>query len=456
MNPSDRFMNSVKTGDFVNVTERERQKAAASAPKPTASSSVTAWGIRTPNVKSTTPAATTTNQTATTTPSWITDDQAFILARPVSTPKTSNKPVDTTSSAILWATDAQIEATKQKELLDAKARDEKALQDDYNKSLLSASDNMTKFRSVLGINADGTINKDNPNSIGASIQKDFEDYKSKREQQSTEYESTRKAQVTGNIRARLAASGIDISKIPPEKLIALSDEVGVAAFGDIYNDKKNALDTINSKQEALTTKLNDLKQKGLVADQEYNTLKTTIDSTFNKTKNEIQKQYVNDIFGVVEKAKTAKEAKQTTAVNTIENFLSKVPSTIASAFRSRYQNLVTAWISPADIYKTVANDPEFSKYATQLAKSLQEAAAAKATAENAKLQSEVTKNLAAAKKASAPASSKPKAPKTLTYAQSLNAIASWTVAWRAIDPNAVWLTPAMADAEIAKWNIIPK
>ncbi len=42
MNPSDRFMNSVKTGDFVNVTERERQKAAASAPKPTASSSVTA------------------------------------------------------------------------------------------------------------------------------------------------------------------------------------------------------------------------------------------------------------------------------------------------------------------------------------------------------------------------------------------------------------------------------
>lgn len=192
---------------------------------------------------------------------------------------------------------------------------------DRDKSLIAASDNMNKFRSVLGINEDGSINVNAPNSIGASIQKDFEDYKAKRQQQSSEYESTRKAQVTGNIRARLASSGIDISKVPPERLIALSDEVGVAAFGDIYNDKQNALNSINTKQEALTAKLNDLKQKGLVADQEYNTLKTTIDSTFNKTKNDIQKQYVNDIFGVTEKAKAAKEAKQTTAVNTVENFL---------------------------------------------------------------------------------------------------------------------------------------
>lgn len=78
-------------------------------------------------------------------------------------------------------------------------------------------------------------------------------------------------------------------------------------------------------------------------------------------------------------------------------------------------------MNPADIYKTVANDPEFKKYSTQLAKSMQEAAAAKAQAENAKIQSEVTKNLATAKKAAAGST---KSAKTLTFAQSLQAIAA--------------------------------
>ena len=68
-------------------------------------------------------------------------------------------------------------------------------------------------------------------------------------------------QVVGNIRARLLQRGIDISKIPAEQLIALSDEVGVAAFNDIYKNKEDTLNRILAKEEGAMNKLNELREK---------------------------------------------------------------------------------------------------------------------------------------------------------------------------------------------------
>jgi hypothetical protein len=63
------------------------------------------------------------------------------------------------------------------------------------------------------------------------------------------------------MRAKLLARGVDISKIPQEQLIALSDDVGAKAFEDIYSNKQNTLTALSNKQENLTSKLNDLRSQ---------------------------------------------------------------------------------------------------------------------------------------------------------------------------------------------------
>lgn len=166
----------------------------------------------------------------------------------------------------------------------------------------------------------------------------------------------------------MASAGIDISKIPQEQLIALSDEIGVAAFNDIYTNKKNTIDAINQKQELATSKLNDLRNKGLIAEQEYNTTMNSINAAFNKSKNDVQRAYVNDIFGIGDKYKTAKEAKSGAAVNTIETFLRNIPSEQAGAFRSRYSSLINSGLSPAEITRRITTDPQYIAWSEYLAK----------------------------------------------------------------------------------------
>ena len=188
------------------------------------------------------------------------------------------------------------------------------------------------------------------------------------------------------MRANLLARWVDISNIAPEQLIALSDEVGAKAFEDIYQNKQATLNAITAKQEAATAKLNQLKESGAVAEKEYNNLKATIDSTFAKTKQEIQRAYVNDIFGIADTARTKKQAQEESAVNTIETFLKNVPATEAAAFRSRYSNLIKSGKTPAEIVLAITKDPEYIKKSTELAKSAQAAASAKATLEQKKIE----------------------------------------------------------------------
>lgn len=318
--------------------------------------------------------------------------------------------VDISSPGVFNSTDAQLAAAKQYELRSLKARDEAALASDRAKSLLTAANNIDTFRKAVGIKPDGSVNLADKNSIAGAIQSDFDVYKAEQNKMTTGYENARKSQVVGTIRARLASSGIDLSKMAPEQVIALSDQVGVAAFNDIYQNKQNTLNAITSKQEAATTKLNDLRAKGVVAEQEYNTIKNSIDSTFEKTKNEINRSYVNDIFGVVETSQAKKEKKSTDAVNTIETFLKNIPSSQAAAFRSRYSSLIESGKTPAQITKAISTDPQYIQWSEFLAKSSQEAEAQKAGLAAAKTRSEITKNMAAANK-SATAASKPKATK---------------------------------------------
>lgn len=54
----------------------------------------------------------------------------------------------------------------------------------------------------------------------------------------TEFESNRLNQVRSAILQKLAAKGVNIADIPADQLLALSGEVGVQAFKDVYDKKE--------------------------------------------------------------------------------------------------------------------------------------------------------------------------------------------------------------------------
>jgi len=185
----------------------------------------------------------------------------------------------------------------------------------------------------------------------------------------------------------------------------LSDEVGVAAFNDIYSNKEATLNRVSAKEEEAKNKLNELREKGFLADKEYANLITTVESTFNKSKNEIQRAYVNDIFGITDSRIAKKTNAVKDAVNNVQAFLSgKVGGEFAAQFLKRYAPLVEAGSSLQDVYARIVKDPAYIAETRRFAEAQAQAAAIEAQLKADKIQSEIAENKAQTTKALRPAS----------------------------------------------------
>ena len=375
-------------------------------PKPT----VTAWGLRTQNVpKQTQPIVTETKPTEwNTIPSKMTQEEvkarnAFLKERNTKGTEAflakQNKPkTDKTkpNTDLLTMNDDETARAKLKEVEGLKQSDVASNQSDRDRTLATGELALENFRNAVGIDKDGNVDMNRKGSIGASLQWDFNKYEAEQKELSSQYESSRKGRVAAEMRAKLLARGVDISKIPQEQLIALSDDVWAKAFEDIYSNKQNTLTALSSKQENLTSKLNDLRSQWLLAEDKYNTLKATVESQFEKTKNDIQRAYVNDIFQITDTAKAKKEATKTSAANSLENMLKAVSASEAPALRARFTALIDKGLSATDILKTVANDTQFKDLAKKLADQNTEASKAELALKNKKTESEITENEASA------------------------------------------------------------
>jgi len=74
--------------------------------------------------------------------------------------------------------------------------------------------------------------------IESQEQSYFAEYEAEQNRLLAEGEGTQLNQVRSQIYQALAARGIDISRIPPEQLIALSGEIGTRAFSNIFQMKE--------------------------------------------------------------------------------------------------------------------------------------------------------------------------------------------------------------------------
>lgn len=364
-------------------------------------------------------------------------------------------------AGMLKLDDDQTAAMKMQEVTGLRQSDIATNEADRDRTLKAGEQALDNFRNVVGIDKDWNVDMNRKWSIGATLQRDFDDYKKQQTELSKGYESTRKSRVSSQMRANLLARGVDISKIPQEQLIALSDEVGAKAFEDIYNNKQNTLNAITAKQDAVTSKLNELKQQGLIAEDKYNTLKATVESQFEKTRNDIQRNYVNDIFWITDTAKTKKEAKQTAAFNALESMLKAVPSTDAPALRERFLALVDKWVNVTDIIKAVGADSQFKALAKKLAETTQEVEWAKAQLSANKTQAEIDKLRADAIKAQQQwqaslmsASKKWSSSSTkVPYNDQPVSVTEATAIKEKFNVDVVWMTKGQAIKAINQWPV---
>lgn len=134
-----------------------------------------------------------------------------------------------------------------------------------------------------------------------------------------EYEGNRLNQVQGDLRQVLISRGVDISKVTPEQLIALSGTVGANAFGDISAAKTKATNAIDQARQTALAKIAQLKANKVLNDTQYSTAIADINSKTAAQKNNLDLKLAELKFGInTNKAAETKTDQQ----NAVQNILS--------------------------------------------------------------------------------------------------------------------------------------
>lgn len=138
-----------------------------------------------------------------------------------------------------------------------------------------------------------------------------------------EYEGNRLNQVQGDLRQVLISRGVDISKVTPEQLIALSGTVGANAFSDISAAKTKATNAIDQARQTALAKVAQLKANKVLSDSQYSTAIADINSKTAAQKNNLDLKLAELKFGInTNKAAETKTDQQ----NAVQNILSTAQS----------------------------------------------------------------------------------------------------------------------------------
>ena len=242
---------------------------------------------------------------STKTPSTITTATTPKTTAPATTPATPTMPTIPEVPSLMDK-QAQLDMEKQKALEESKATDIANLEADQK----TLSDTLT-------------ANKLASDNYYADIEKEANDFQANYEKEQNDlfngYESSRLNNVRGQIYQTLAARGVDISKIPPEQLIALSGQVGVAAFNDIYQAKERTKNNILNAAKAKLEKLQSLKREKLLNDSQYNERVQSVISTAKNNRANIDKTFANSLLGLKETSLAKSMETQTNISNTLSN-----------------------------------------------------------------------------------------------------------------------------------------
>jgi len=177
------------------------------------------------------------------------------------------------------------------------------------------------IRALYGIDEKGNIDPNNTTSLAFTQKAALEDYKKVKQDLLDGYTGTRLNNVRAQVFQTLAQRNVtDVSKISPEMLIQLSGEVGAQAMNDIYQAKEKTVNDIEARKKEVQGKLDSLRENGMIKNNEFLVASETLRASSERLKQSINKQFANDVFGLVDLKNAKSEAKNTDVLNTIQKF----------------------------------------------------------------------------------------------------------------------------------------
>ena len=149
-----------------------------------------------------------------------------------------------------------------------------------------------------------------------------DEYVANEEARLKDTETNRLNQVRGNIMQVLAQRGVDISKLSPEQIVALSGEQGAKAFMDIADARDAAKAKIeNAKQNALA-KLSELRNAKAISEKTYAKNIASINSQAEAAKLSADQNASSQIFAIATTKDQQARQDSTQRVNAVTNMAS--------------------------------------------------------------------------------------------------------------------------------------
>lgn len=131
------------------------------------------------------------------------------------------------------------------------------------------------------------------------------------------YESNRLNQVQWDLRRALLSRWVDVTKIPPEQLIALSGSVWAQAFSDVSAAKERASNSIETARQNKIARVRQLKAQKLLSDTQTNSAIADINTKSAELKNNLDMKLAETVFGINVQKQTKTEADKATAASNI-------------------------------------------------------------------------------------------------------------------------------------------
>ena len=142
------------------------------------------------------------------------------------------------------------------------------------------------------------------------------------EKLATDTESNRLNQVRGNIMQVLAARGVDISKLSPEQIVALSGEQGAKAFMDITEVRERTKGNIKQARDTALARLNDLRQRKAISTSAYERNVANINSQAETAQLNADRNASAQIFALTQTKTEQGRTDATQRANAVTNMAS--------------------------------------------------------------------------------------------------------------------------------------
>lgn len=168
----------------------------------------------------------------------------------------------------------------------------------------------------------------------------------------------------------LAARGVDISKLAPEQITALSGEQGVKAFADIYTAKEKAKSNIKTARDKTMAELQRLRSNKNISQNAYNTQVDSINELTNTKLREADNAYKNAVVGLIDKKVDTGAIIAKGVLNTLSTL--GIPLSAQSAFA----NIVNNSKSEGEAYRAIMTSTDPAVQAAYKANEARIAAAA--------------------------------------------------------------------------------